>query len=491
MTDTSAVRRRFLEGIASQQAKASNSRYQHYNIPPALTSQTAKPLKADDLKARLEAQGLKGLTSEQILAIAEATKSQRGPPTRRIPYSDNQALATVVSHHGIQHIPELGSVVTGQLWLDQQKAKAAKAGDEKALAKWNKYAVSEQDFDQDPNTIDNVVIYDTTNPGNVYSVDGYRLKSRDDDLINRTYYTQFPTKELRKTTKDTPQHRAWEKKYPTERLQEAHPFTKEFVDYYEWKRPLYSLILEYVTALANTACFFTTRVDPSNTKSDTKVFNRHYTAILSKVSAKIYKTKLGTLVDGAKSLYRSPSDGSFWQKYDFETDPQKVLKNKDFMRNAKNVWEGSSMSDKAKLIDAELVANLIIEAAAGSGIKFDLDADTAVNSVRGLTDPAAKALNERRKQEAAQTKVAPSKWSDIYARTNADLFASRGRLLRRDTPDNEAWVYEAPAGFNPLIMNQQPAHYGDLSDRFRGRFPLKRKPKIVKEGEGAGTGETK
>jgi hypothetical protein len=94
--------------------------------------------------------------------------------------------------------------------------------------------------------------------------------------------------------------------------------------------------MQYVIDTAAKADF-RPKVDPTDAKSQVRIHISHYTPIIARTSARCYYTALGVLAAAPKSLYKQESSGINWSLYHFDQDPYKVLKNKDFMRNMKDI----------------------------------------------------------------------------------------------------------------------------------------------------------
>jgi hypothetical protein len=245
-----------------------------------------------------------GISPEKFAQVKEAFKSQRNLK-RRIPFGDQKLLATVISKHGIKHIPELGSIPSARQWINKKIEVAEDRGDENEANKWADMMVDYQDFDNDPSTIDNVVMYRQSNPADVYAVDGYRLATRDNDLVQRGYYGTFPTREERSANKLSPQYRAYQKKYPTEELRAKYKYNEKFVEYYEDKVPLFRKIHEYVIAVGK-ANGFKTRADDNDVDSQTVITNKKYTTVIGKTTGVIYNTRVLPML-AKLSLYSKTS----------------------------------------------------------------------------------------------------------------------------------------------------------------------------------------
>jgi hypothetical protein len=410
-----------LAGIA-QPPPQKRSRYDEYFTPRMPTAEDHAIPRALSLNKSLKDAGV-DMDNETIKnAVTRALTVTRNAPKRRVPYADNKRLAELISHHGIIQNPELNSIPTAKSWLDKKIADAQKRGNDREVARWSKYDVDYQDYDDNPLTIDNVVVYNTADPGDVYAVDGYRMKSRDDDLIQRGYYTTYPTAAERKTNKLTPEYRAYLRKYPTEELRAKYKFDQKFVDYFNEKESLYTLMHKYITEKA-TVIGFTPRVDPTNAISDTKVAPWHYTPILSKVTSRIYHDVLKVLAaDKNDSLYNNI--GITWASYNFNTDPYKILKVKDFMRNMKAIW--LKTNNKEVLIPIERISDTIVTVAnsvdSSNNRLYNITITRDENKrITNITDPDATKINDAR--IAKTTKHAPINRKQLYTTTNTDIFS--------------------------------------------------------------------
>jgi hypothetical protein len=71
-----------------------------------------------------------------------------------------------------------------------------------------------------------VITYADRAKGKIKAIDGYELVPRKTKEINRAFYSQFPSAEDRKKidAREKRTLRAWYRKYPTQELQQQHPF---------------------------------------------------------------------------------------------------------------------------------------------------------------------------------------------------------------------------------------------------------------------------
>ncbi|GHU20826.1 hypothetical protein FACS189472_12840 [Alphaproteobacteria bacterium] len=407
MSDSDAlVRQKLLKEISTAPATKWDNRT--LDITPA---KYVAP-RSMDIQEKLQSEGV-NVTAEQLQKILSIA---RPPPKRKVPYSDNKLLADVISHHGISHNPELNDIQTAQNWLQNRIERAAQAGDKKAYERWQKYAFDYQDFDDNPNTIDNVVVYNRENPGDVYSVDGYRLGSRNKSLVQRGYYGTFPTAEERKENKLSPEYAKYLSRYPDPRERLKHPFNDKFIAWYDDKLPLYKIIKEYVTGIAN-GVGFTIRVDPNDTTSDTKINNKSHTTIISRVSSKAYRHVRNNLFKAEGSLYtKLPSN------YDFiQGDPLKLLDIMDFKKNMKAVWLSWSTDQQAAILPVQKLIQVLISECG------KVEPKISVQQSDGrliFNDPVATRQNEAKRARLANK--APINWKQIHKATNTAIKGKYG-----------------------------------------------------------------
>ncbi|GHU20117.1 hypothetical protein FACS189472_10930 [Alphaproteobacteria bacterium] len=444
--DQFSVRNTLLKGLETQSSARRWDRGVEITPPKYVAPRSIdiqEKLKAADVN--VDAQ-----TLQKILAIA------RPPPKRRVPYSDNKMLADVISHHGITITPELNNIATAKTWLENKIQHAINSGDSKSAERWSKYAVDYQDFDDNPSTIDNVVVYNKSNPGDVYSVDGYRLGSRDKSLVQRGYYGTFPTKEERRDNKLSPEYKKYLRRYPTEEARAKYPFNEKFLMWYEDKIPLYRLVLERITLVAN-ALGFTTKVDPEDPSSDVKISNLSYTTILSRIASETYHHLLQVMVNQSGSLYTKLPE-----RYDFKTDPLKVLKIKDFTRNMKQVWLSTTEETKAKAISMKYVGERLREECTKVNPQITVSGSMTKGGMQ-FTDPRAQAQNENKKKEkvvwnkqkyGAVNTAIRTKYGSPSALTGRNLLRST-RGVRTD--------WELPTGIEIESEDGQPASTSSLS----------------------------
>jgi hypothetical protein len=219
LNSDTATREALLKGIEKQVA-ARGPRDRGVNITPA------KFVPSVDLAQRIKDEANVELNPEQIKKILAVT---RRPPPRKVPYQDNKMLAGIISKHGIRQIPDLNNITTAQAWLAAKMNKAIKDNDQKAFDKWAKCSVDYQDFDDDPRTIDNVVVHNRDDPGDVFAIDGYKFGPRDSNLVQRGYYGTYTTKHDRKENKLTLEYRKYLRRYQTEKARNDHPFDEKFM----------------------------------------------------------------------------------------------------------------------------------------------------------------------------------------------------------------------------------------------------------------------
>jgi hypothetical protein len=139
-----AARNAMNAGVQTQGARAPSRWERRTEIAPI----ELKAPRSLEIQQALQQEGFQ-VNPEQLAKIMKIT---RRPP-------HNKLLADVVSKHGLTHIPELNSIPTAKSWIENKIQQAIKARDQKAIERWSKYAVDYQDFDENPNTIDNVVVY--------------------------------------------------------------------------------------------------------------------------------------------------------------------------------------------------------------------------------------------------------------------------------------------------------------------------------------------
>jgi hypothetical protein len=295
--DNFRVRNAFIEGLKKA------PRGSRWDRPLDTPKAQYVPPRVVDVSQKLKEAGV-NITAEQL---QKALAIIRPPPKRTVNYADTKALANVISRYGVRHIPELNSIPTAKLWLDNKISLAEKIKDDNArareVAKWQRYTADYQDFDDNPATVDNVVVYDSANPGNVYSVDGYRLASRDKSLAQRGHYTAFPDKAQRKANKLTPQENKYLKRYPTEEARIKHPFDDKFIAWYNYKVPLHRLVSSYVDGLVR-RIGFTQRENPNDITSNTKIENTRYRTVMSRLYSWATNKVLKTLYKNEASEYK-------------------------------------------------------------------------------------------------------------------------------------------------------------------------------------------
>jgi hypothetical protein len=105
-------------------------------------------------------------------------------------------------------------------WIQDRKAKAKP--NEKAI--WDRWGVQEADLDANPDTEDNVIVFDDVQPGKVKAIDGYHFIPRS-KIEQRVFYNTFPQKSERKkiSAEDKKLLRQYLRKYPTADEQQDHP----------------------------------------------------------------------------------------------------------------------------------------------------------------------------------------------------------------------------------------------------------------------------
>jgi hypothetical protein len=208
------------------------------------------------------------------------------------------------------------------MWLRDRLAQAQKIKDpnqrEKALAKWSAYAVDFQDLDSDPSTPENLLVYNKTDPNDIYSIDGYRLGSRAKNLVNRGVYDAFPTAwERKKNSELLPEYKRWLRKYLLPEQRELHPFTRDEAEKFVHKTTVADRVKNLVERIATYQGF--TIKDPKDATT-TQIMPQNRMKIIGRICGEINNKVVKPRI--LLTLY------PFMKDYDWELDPNKYLKNK-------------------------------------------------------------------------------------------------------------------------------------------------------------------
>jgi hypothetical protein len=127
--------------------------------------------------------------------------------------------------------PTFNSRNAAEEWIAKQRQRAELSGNEGEINKWKRYGVQELDMDNDPSTINNVVVYSDVGNKRIKAIDGYQLVPRNKKESLRVMYDVYPTKEDREVNFNPEvrkHYKAYFRKYPNPNTWGMHPFN-EFV----------------------------------------------------------------------------------------------------------------------------------------------------------------------------------------------------------------------------------------------------------------------
>jgi hypothetical protein len=123
--------------------------------------------------------------------------------------------------------PTFNSRNAAEEWIAKQRQRAELSGNPGEVDKWKRYGVRELDLDNDPSTINNVVVYSDVGNQRIKSIDGYQLAPRNKKESLRVMYDVYPTKEDREVNFNPEvrkHYKAYFRKYPNPNTWGMHPF---------------------------------------------------------------------------------------------------------------------------------------------------------------------------------------------------------------------------------------------------------------------------
>jgi hypothetical protein len=295
--------------------------------------------------------------------------------------------------------PTFNSRNAAEEYIAKQRQRAELSGNPSEIDKWKRYGVRELDLDNDPATINNVVVYSDVGNQRIKSIDGYQLTPKNKKESLRVLYDVYPTKEAREinfSPENRKHYKAYFRKYPNPNTWNAHPFD-EFVKELPNKESLFTIfrkLMEEYMIIHNFTMFSEekdktynieyaeqkgTIVVPKNTGQLTVA---HYMTILQKL------TSLTMMIAYRVIAPPLPND------YDFSKDPWKVKSksNQDKLKNILGYRPEDAMVQKLITIipGAKSIETGIRNKPLGSTIAFIAQFTYFVDNGRG---PIIKLLN--------------------------------------------------------------------------------------------------
>jgi hypothetical protein len=220
-------------------------------------------------------------------------------------------LVDVVGKHntGIKFNPTFNSGPAAQEWLDDQIDKAARRGDTEALKRWKLWKVEPKDMDEDPTTINNIVVYSDYPAERIKAIDGFMIAPRSKKEALRAQYDLYPTKELRRDNLADPQEKkklkAYFRKYSNPSAWAAHPYTD-----FKVEPTLFNQLKKLYIEPTMTASGFTIK---SKNNPTGQISVSHYMFIIQKVMSIAMNTAWSVLIPAIDA-----------STYDFAKDPWKI-----------------------------------------------------------------------------------------------------------------------------------------------------------------------
>jgi hypothetical protein len=84
--------------------------------------------------------------------------------------------------------------------LAHEKAKVDASGNQKQIDYIDKWAVEAADLDNNPDTPDNIVLFNDITQGKIKAIDGYQLVPRERKELDKSFYKALPDREVRQQT---------------------------------------------------------------------------------------------------------------------------------------------------------------------------------------------------------------------------------------------------------------------------------------------------
>jgi hypothetical protein len=136
---------------------------------------------------------------EEALEKDRALREENKGAVRRNVYSgyntgDMGDLVNLIGRKNlaVKQKPEWSSGGSANWWLEN-KIKRAKAEDKPY---WQKWAVQEADLDNNPETMDNVILFDNKDQGRIKAIDGYHFTPFTKKESQRLYYSAFQARQI-------------------------------------------------------------------------------------------------------------------------------------------------------------------------------------------------------------------------------------------------------------------------------------------------------
>lgn len=227
---------------------------------------------------------------DEYHAVREAQdKLRRAPGYQAIPRNPymgynvdaNMDLADVVGKHnlGIKFNPVFNSKPAADDWLEDQRDRAVRRGDEKTWERLKDWKIEYEDMDRDPTTIPNVVVYSDFPNKRIKAVDGFMTVPRGKKEALRAQYDIYPTRELRRDNMSKPEERkklkAYFRKHPNPKTWDAFPYDK-----FELPETMFNKIKRVLIAPDLQKAGFTIN---SSKNPDGSLTVAHYMTIIQKI----------------------------------------------------------------------------------------------------------------------------------------------------------------------------------------------------------------
>ena len=189
---------------------------------------------------------------------------------------------------GVKYVPHLQSEPSARAWLEEQKMRASP----KDKARWDRYGVQLVDLDNDPETMDNVVVYSDVDQGRIKSVDGYETIPYAKKRAQKNLYILYPTKSERAKLSSQQRRifKAYDLKNPTPEDKANHPYEQFEKDYRE-RKSAFDFVRESVTiTLKALGLTIYSKDNPGG-----NIAAKHFMPIVQKVSTLIHRFLMTSL----------------------------------------------------------------------------------------------------------------------------------------------------------------------------------------------------
>jgi hypothetical protein len=250
---------------------------------------------------------------------------------------------------GVKYRPDWVAEPSANIWLNNELEKAKKKGNEKEVARLQKWGIKTADLDDDEETPDNVIVFSDIEQGKIKAVDGYQLVPGVRKDVQRAFYSKLPDRVARQQT--TPEvkklYKQYYRKYPTPILQEGHPiqeFTPPSPTVFQNIRARMGKILNMI------GIGIKSKANPNGTMTA-----QHYLPIIQKLSTALYHNIVRKMFN-------------LGVNYDWKEDPRhiksksiqkKIIENMEKLKDNRTYWNRFTSLDDTKEVIKYIIEDTV------------------------------------------------------------------------------------------------------------------------------------